>query len=511
MEITINSLTYKGSIPDAINQSRREKKLFVIYISGQDETSSNLEQSTLVDEHVAAVISRCCVFLQLKQGDVDTLQFSAIYPQKSVPSISVIGLNGAMLWNHEGYISPEDLKESIEKAWAALHLQETAATLLTASLASRMAEPANTASSTMPAQEGSSTSENHSNSSGQSSESSAVRGFANSTNLVAQPPSSTSQAELLKTSEIPKSDSASCNIAVEEKLDSACQAVLPDFSASSNIENSTEPNQTVSTPKPKSKNKVDGSSTKDPSKPASSIPTRSTQQLPVEQDKATTSRAIEVTTDSAKKDDIQLAIRMPDGPSLQIKLTKEDVLRKVKTFVDENQGSGIGSYNLAMLYPKKVFTEQDMETTLYELGIETRQALVVVPSVKVARHQSSLPSSDLDRTGNSDKSGGWGFLGAALSYVNPLSYLRGNPTPSNLDQLGNEGSQQYKPSSESQPLRGDGSQQPATHSSGNTLRRRPRQFGGNIHTLNSEEQDPSDNRNVFWNGNSTEFGGDEKK
>jgi len=34
MERTINSLMYKGSIPDEINQSRREKKLFVVYISG---------------------------------------------------------------------------------------------------------------------------------------------------------------------------------------------------------------------------------------------------------------------------------------------------------------------------------------------------------------------------------------------------------------------------------------------------------------------------------------------
>jgi hypothetical protein len=40
-----------------------------------------------------------------------------------VPSISVIGLNGVMLWNHEGHISSENMKESIEKAWAALHLQ----------------------------------------------------------------------------------------------------------------------------------------------------------------------------------------------------------------------------------------------------------------------------------------------------------------------------------------------------------------------------------------------------
>jgi len=34
MARTINSLMYKGSIPDAINQSRREKKLFIVYISG---------------------------------------------------------------------------------------------------------------------------------------------------------------------------------------------------------------------------------------------------------------------------------------------------------------------------------------------------------------------------------------------------------------------------------------------------------------------------------------------
>ncbi|XP_047091628.1 plant UBX domain-containing protein 11-like [Lolium rigidum] len=520
MENTIDSLTYKGSIPEAINQSRREKKLFVIYISGEDETSSRMEQFTLVDEHVAEVISRCCIFLQLKHGNVDALQFSAIYPQKSVPSVSVVGLNGTMLWNHEGYISPEDLKENIEKAWASLHLQETAATLLAASLASRMADPTNAASTNMPATESSSTSEDHSNSSSQSSETSSVRGSTNSTDLVAQPPSSISQAELLKTSESSKSDSAPCNITTEEKLDSACKAVLPEFSASSNMDSCKDPNQTGSTPSLKGKNKMGGVSTG-----------RSTStELAVEQDKATTSSAVDVTSDSANKDDIQLVIRIPNGPSLQIKLTKEDVLRKVKNFVDENKGSGIGSYNLAMLYPRKVFTEQDMETSLYELGIETRQALVVVPnpqSVKVARRQSSSPSSDLDHIVDSDNSGGWGYfgiLGTALSYVNPLSYLRGNPTPSNPEQLGIEGSQQYRaqsspsPSrpgmgaaSESQPLNSNGSQQAATHSSGNTLRRRPRQFGSNIHTLSSEEQGPSEDRNVFWNGNSTEFGGDEKK
>ncbi|CAL4913381.1 unnamed protein product [Urochloa decumbens] len=77
VERTISSLTYKGSIPDTINQSRREKKLFVVHISGE-EASSSLEQSTLVDENVVEMTGRCCIFLHLKQGNVDASQFSAI-------------------------------------------------------------------------------------------------------------------------------------------------------------------------------------------------------------------------------------------------------------------------------------------------------------------------------------------------------------------------------------------------------------------------------------------------
>lgn len=35
MERSSYSFTYKGSIPDAINESRNQKKLFMVYISGE--------------------------------------------------------------------------------------------------------------------------------------------------------------------------------------------------------------------------------------------------------------------------------------------------------------------------------------------------------------------------------------------------------------------------------------------------------------------------------------------
>ncbi|XP_062197621.1 plant UBX domain-containing protein 11 isoform X2 [Phragmites australis] len=433
-----------------------------------------------------------------------------------------------MLWNHEGYISSEDLKESIEKAWAALHLQETAATLLTASLASRSAESMNTASTTLP-QGGSSTSGNPSASSSQSPGISGASEFSHSTDLVSQLPRSTTHEPIkINENEGSKSDSDPVDRTVE--LDSARTKVkcdLPDNSRSSNMASSENPKGKDSTPSPKRKNKMDGSCTAVASEttPSTATSRKVCSQLLVEQEKATTSSTPdEVASNSVKSDDIQLSVRMPSGNRLEIKLTKQDVLRKVKNIVDENKGSGISSYDLSMIYPKKVFTEQDMDAMLCELGIQNRQAMIVVPHrqpVQVSRRQSSSPSYNVD--GNSDGGGYFGYLRTVLSYVNPLSYLTGNPTSSNPEQQANGGLQQQRPSSgqwnrpgtetasEHRTLPDNRSQQADGESSGNSLRRRSRPFGANVHTLGRDDHGPSDDKNVFWNGNSTEFGGDDRK
>lgn len=185
--------------------------------------------------------------------------------------------------------------------------------------------------------------------------------------------------EVLKISEKEgsKSDSGPDNRIVEEKSNSASTQVksaLPDCSRSS-TDSYTNPNQTGSTPSPKRKNKVDESCTTVPSESAPSTTTSRgvSLQLPVEQDKGTTASApIELTSNSMRSDDVQLVIRMPNGPSVQIKLTKEDVLRKVKNFVDENQASGVGSYDLAMLFPisnKSIFpiSNKSIHETRYRI------------------------------------------------------------------------------------------------------------------------------------------------
>jgi hypothetical protein len=86
-----------------------------------------------------------------------------------------------------------------------------------------------------------------------------------------------------------------------------------------------------------------------------------------------------------------------------------------------------------------------MDTTLCELGIQNRQAMIVVPHrqpVQVSRLQSTSSSLSPYDAGDSSGGGGYfGYLRTIMSYVNPLSYLRGSPTTSRPELQPNEGPQ----------------------------------------------------------------------
>lgn len=69
--------------------------------------------------------------------------------------------------------------------------------------------------------------------------------------------------------------------------------------------------------------------------------------------------SIDKIMDARKSTDVHLNVRLPDGASLQMKFSVTDTLRSVKDYVDENQ-SNIGSYDLAVPYPRRVFSEQGM-------------------------------------------------------------------------------------------------------------------------------------------------------
>ncbi|KAJ6734311.1 PLANT UBX DOMAIN-CONTAINING PROTEIN 11 [Salix purpurea] len=147
MESSISAVTFKGSIPEAILESKKQRKLFVVYISGENVESAELEKSTWADSKVTESLSKYCILLHIKEGSTDAMNFSAIYPQKSSPCITAIGYNGVQLWQSEGFVTAEVLASGLEKAWFSLHIQETTATVLTAALNSKQSEPPSSGSS----------------------------------------------------------------------------------------------------------------------------------------------------------------------------------------------------------------------------------------------------------------------------------------------------------------------------------------------------------------------------
>ncbi|EPS74190.1 hypothetical protein M569_00569, partial [Genlisea aurea] len=230
-------------------------------------------------------------------------------------------------------------------------------------------------------------------------------------------------------------------------------------------------------------------------------------------------RSDDTSSTAAKSTIVFLNIRLPDGSSLQVQFSVDDTLRMVKDYIIENSGSP-DSFSIAIPYPRKVFDNQDLDASLLELGFFDRQALVVVPQKK-SSHSGGGSSSQVERYSTSDtddswiaNEGYWASLRKILSYVNPFSYLPRNSSSQNDPQS----ISQYRPNPSSRYTGGDEStfrpfdtSDTSADSSRNRSRRPPSSgFGANIHTLKHDEDDDRFNdRNAFWNGNSTQFGGND--
>ncbi|CAL1366058.1 unnamed protein product [Linum trigynum] len=517
-ESCIAELAYKGSISQAILEAKAQKKLFIVYISGKDPVSVDLEKSTWTDSKVADTLSKYCVLLHVLEGSNDAVNFSAIYPQKSVPAVAVIGFNGVQLWQSEGNVSAEVLVSSLEKAYLSLHIQETTASVFTAALANTKSAPTTPGSSNI-------ISGDHESSS--STVSSSPDGKKVQSSEFEQPSASGTKDDNhrdRKTKDDENASSDPCNVNKSMKAED-------EQSHSQPLSKSTGPSSNPSTENLETVDNVGAenipvirevSTDYNSDKPPLMNP------LPKDaQDKklATSNEkeidAIEKGSKINASTDVHLNIKLLNGTSIQEKFLVSCTLRMVKDYVDRNQENGYAAYDLAIPYPRKIFGEQDLCRSLSDLGLFNRQALIVVPHQKEVSYfqgdSSSSPSQSTADTSSSVASPGgyFGYIRKVFSFINPLSYVGGSSSPAS----GQAGSSmwQYSPN-QSLPNSSGRPGPPGTNSpdqrdsaaTANDIRsRRLAAFGSgsNIHTLRRDEDDNRSNgRNTFWNGNSTQFG-----
>ncbi|CAK9313706.1 unnamed protein product [Citrullus colocynthis] len=522
MEQSISSLAFKGSISEAIVESKNQRKLFLVYISGDDAESSRLESSTWTSSNVAESVSKYCVLLHIPAGSTDAAQFSSIYPQKSVPCITAVGYNGIQLWQNEGFISAEVLASNLEKAWLGLHIRETTASVLTAALASKKSE----ASTSRPSDVGSSSfaavspADHHIGSS--------------ETNLGVN-------SGIVEEEKLPEK-------LVKEDLKADVKESNVHHSVSVEIENNNESSpdpsekDKSSLPHPQDKQNCSSENTSKivndsyiTPKLIKSCQSGASQPISLEAKEEVLREKNEIVddnnaieNDSAPKDymssNVHLNIRLLDGVNLQEKFPKTSTLKMIKDYVDNSQENTLGSYDLAIPYPRKVFTDQDLGKSLSDLGLHNRQALIMVRHQGVSTNFRGASSTSDQRnsaangvSSDENSDGYFAFAKRILSYVNPFSYLGvGASTASSRHETQGDARQNSSDSFETDRRYARQPNQGIAMTGGNNTRgKQPSstsRFGANIHSIHTLKHDDDDERfkgrNSFWNGNSTEYGGD---
>ncbi|XP_062107752.1 plant UBX domain-containing protein 11 [Humulus lupulus] len=520
MEQSLSFITYKGSIPAAIAEAKKQRKLFVVFISGEDAESNCLEKSSWTDSKVVESVLKYCILLHLSEGSKDAVQFSAIYPHKSIPCVIAVGYNGVQVWQNEGFVSAEVLASSLEKAWLSLHIQDTTAAVLSAALAIKASEPSSSrVASTASSDQGSS-------------------------NLGVQSPltdKSKSPDSITKVDSDNKKEDQIHQCTVEEKSCELGDATSSEF-REANKTACADDEKCISTIKVDKElhcrtvadldnTAADHSSTRVIAKSlelkkvtgkdldVSDGGSKSLKVSEVEQDEK--EKAVDgkkaTQVDSCAKvnkmNDVYLNIHMPNGGNLQGKFSVSSTMRMVKEYVDENQDSIIGSFDLATPYPRKVYSGQDLSKTLSDLGLFDRQALIVVPHQRVTDQPISR---NIVESSNESTDGYFAYAKRMLSFINPFSYLGGGSSSTNSGHQSQPGMWEYSPvqndvNQEQRPR----SASPQSISAGirNDSKKgqlKTSRFGSNIHTLKHDEDDERFNdRNSFWNGNSTQYGGND--
>ncbi|KAK9146129.1 hypothetical protein Sjap_006032 [Stephania japonica] len=458
MNSSITFLTFKGSIAEAINEAKKQKRLFVVYIS-------------------------------------------------------------------EGYVSAENLASSIEKAWLTLHIQETTARYLSTALASEKSEQPASSSSAAKVEEGSSADRNLTSSSSEKP----VQESGSKPYLT--PNQTVENSGDLKNEQTEKVSSQSAHPNKSDRHPGNLPTSLSETTRQSFPENKDESevepgsllkNKEKSVVEPESKDCVVGCTDSQEkislTDHGSGSASRSMPEIDYDIKNIVQSNMDDQMGRSSNNDKMEFAylnIRLLDGRNLQEKFSVTDTLRSIKDYVDQNQSSNIRSYDLAIPYPRKVFSTEDLNKTLSELALFNRQGLIVVP------HQGPTwlrPQTNAETSvGPSDQSneGYFGYIKRLLSYMNPFAYLGGSSSegPNNMSQSGPNGSlqnQNFARETPYNPRDANNSSRPSTDNARNRSRPAPSHFGSNIHTLKHDEDNGlSNDRNTFWNGNNTQYGGND--
>ncbi|RXN00178.1 UBX domain-containing protein 4 [Acipenser ruthenus] len=189
----------------------------------------------------------------------------------------------------------------------------------------------------------------------------------------------------------------------------------------------------------------------------------------------------------------RIQFRLPDGSSITNQFPSETRLEEARQFVAQEVGKKYGNFSLATMFPRREFTIEDFDKTLLELELAPSAAIVLLP--QTGRSAAAVVQS----------SGGgiWGVLGtifyplfAVWRFISNFVFASSPPPGSSTRQAPQPEHSQPSTSTAAEPKR-------------ETIRKRVLEKhtddfkkDGKIYRLRTQGDNEDDNNT--WNGNSTQ-------
>ncbi|XP_013881572.1 UBX domain-containing protein 4 [Austrofundulus limnaeus] len=466
------------------------------------------------DDRVSEVAHRCCVAIKVDAKSDTCVQFSQIYPVVCIPSSFFIGENGIPLEVIAGCVSPDELLQRINNVQQ-MHIQELGN-------ARAVTEPSNPTETTPPATVPASTLDGPAGSETAASEpgtkpctvTGSVSSNVDDGRFSNTPAASSDQAAQVEENLDSKVERLTKKL--EEKREQRKKGeeeneikkemerrkmgkIVQDFKRKQEEEN----NKRLLEERNREKAEEKAAKERVRQQIAMDRADRVARYAKTQEDEKAAKQALLQSRQAEQEPNkepvlrerstiTRIQFRLPDGSSFTNQFSSQSRLQEAWDFAAETVGNRYGNFALATMFPRREFTNEDMNQSLLDLELTPSASFVLLP------HSGRSTNSVVQSSGG----GIWTALGTILfpllAVWRFLSSFFVTPTSSasesrNAGQLLN--SQTSSDSSSAKAKR----EIPSKHS----LENRPRDFKKDGKICRLRTQDDEDDNNT-WNGNSTQ-------
>ncbi|XP_008141701.2 UBX domain-containing protein 4 [Eptesicus fuscus] len=504
-------LWFQGAIPAAIASAKRSGAVFVVFVAGDDEQSTQMAASW-EDEKVTEASSNSFVAIKIDTKSEACLQFSQIYPVVCVPSSFFIGDSGIPLEVIAGSVSADELVTRIHKVRQMHSLKgETSEANGSQSESSHSTpftsfDPNSTSedsqsrnvelSETPPTSDTKSDSATGGEKSGHATSSQETRGCSNSRpseDLTVKVERLTKKLEERREEKRKEEEQREIKKEIERRKTGKEMLDYKRKQEEELTKRMLEERNREKAEDRAARERIKQQIALDRAERAARFAKTKEE---VEAAKAAALLAkqaeMEVKRDASARERSTVAriqFRLPDGSSFTNQFPSDAPLEEARQFAAQTVGNTYGNFSLATMFPRREFTKEDYKKKLLDLELAPSASVVLLPAGRPTTSMVHSSSGDF-----------WTLLGTVLYPFLAIwrlisNFLFSNPPPAQTS---------VRASSESSNLASSSNSEKREPVRKRVLEKRGEDFKkeGKIYRLRT--QDDGEDENNTWNGNSTQ-------